>query len=904
MEQSVKYYRNPDEPISLEDLKSFLWGAATRLRGQIDAAGYKEYIFPLLFFKRISDVYDEQFEGYVCEGGIEYANAQAQELVIRIPDGAHWRDVRECTENVGQRLVEAFIAIEQANPGEHADGRVIGGLEGIFGPKDGWTNKAKMPDHIITSLIEDFSRYNLSLKACPADEMGQAYEYLVGKFADDAGNTAQEFYTNRTVVDLMAEILQPRPGESIYDPTCGSGGMLVKCLDFLRKKGEPWQGVKVFGQEINALTSAIARMNLYLNGVEDFSIAKGDTLETPMFFDGSKIRSFDIVLANPPYSIKQWNRDAFMNDKWGRNMWGAPIQARADYAFIQHIISSMDKGTGRSATLLPHGVLNREEDKEIRKKHVESDTIDAIIGLGRNLFYNSGLESFIFICSNCKHKNRKGKILFIEAEKCTHKSGKQAYLFPEDINRIVEAYRSDEDIPGFSKHVSTEDILLNEGNLNIKSYVKSIDSHESLTLEDSLDKYIEHQNILSDTLSELCFVDSEMPKLSSPNLMYKESNNWARVRLSDVAEEYSVRIDNPSLSEYDFYIGSDCIGQYDFRIHKRSDASTITSAQKLFKEGDYLLVRRSLYGSDFRERAPRADFDGVCSADILTIREKKGVIADGFLIYVLYQKSLWDFIVSNSNGGLTRRIKWKQLADYEFDLPPIEEQRILADKLWAAYRLKESYKKLLTATQEMVKSQFIEMFGDQNTNDKGWSESLVKDEFKLSMGKTPARNNPECWDNGNHKWVSISDMSSYARYTGDTSEYITDYAIADSGIKPVPKGTIIMSFKLSIGRTAITSEDIYTNEAIMAFADFDEKKFNIDFLHFLIANKNWLLGAKQAVKGQTLNKESIGNAKIIIPPIEMQEQFASIYNQADKSEFELRKSIEAIDQVIKSLINN
>ena len=145
MEQLVKYYRNPDEPISLEDLKSFLWGAATRLRGQIDAAGYKEYIFPLLFFKRISDVYDEQFEGYVCEGGIEYANAQAQELVIRIPDGAHWRDVRECTENVGQRLVEAFIAIEQANPGEHADGRVIGGLEGIFGPKDGWTNKAKMP---------------------------------------------------------------------------------------------------------------------------------------------------------------------------------------------------------------------------------------------------------------------------------------------------------------------------------------------------------------------------------------------------------------------------------------------------------------------------------------------------------------------------------------------------------------------------------------------------------------------------------------------------------------------------------------------------------------------------------------------------------------------------------------
>ena len=896
MEQSVKYYRNPDEPISLEDLKSFLWGAATRLRGQIDAAGYKEYIFPLLFFKRISDVYDEQFEGYVCEGGIEYANAQAQELVIRIPDGAHWRDVRECTENVGQRLVEAFIAIEQANPGEHADGRVIGGLEGIFGPKDGWTNKAKMPDHIITSLIEDFSRYNLSLKACPADEMGQAYEYLVGKFADDAGNTAQEFYTNRTVVDLMAEILQPRPGESIYDPTCGSGGMLVKCLDFLRKKGEPWQGVKVFGQEINALTSAIARMNLYLNGVEDFSIAKGDTLETPMFFDGSKIRSFDIVLANPPYSIKQWNRDAFMNDKWGRNMWGAPIQARADYAFIQHIISSMDKGTGRSATLLPHGVLNREEDKEIRKKHVESDTIDAIIGLGRNLFYNSGLESFIFICSNCKPKNRKGKILFIEAEKCTHKSGKQAYLFPEDINRIVEAYRSDEDIPGFSKHVSTEDILLNEGNLNIKSYVKSIDSHESLTLEDSLDKYIEHQNILSDTLSELCFVDSEMPKLSSPNLMYKESNNWARVRLSDVAEEYSVRIDNPSLSEYDFYIGSDCIGQYDFRIHKRSDASTITSAQKLFKEGDYLLVRRSLYGSDFRERAPRADFDGVCSADILTIREKKGVIADGFLIYVLYQKSLWDFIVSNSNGGLTRRIKWKQLADYEFDLPPIEEQRILADKLWAAYRLKESYKKLLTATQEMVKSQFIEMFGNPVANNKGWSTMALKQ----VAPEEPSRERQT-----GTVWILNLDM--IESHTGKIIDKVYDEDTNLLSVAPFDEGNVLYSkLRPYLNKVVIPKGKGYATTELVPLRP-NQEYLNLTFFSHLLRGDDFVTYANTISSGTKMPRmplNDLRNFQCILPPMEEQLKFEKVAEQADKSKFELRKSIEAIDQVIKSLINN
>ena len=330
------------------------------------------------------------------------------------------------------------------------------------------------------------------------------------------------------------------------------------------------------------------------------------------------------------------------------------------------------------------------------------------------------------------------------------------------------------------------------------------------------------------------------------------------------------------------------------------DVDTENTFTKTFKKGQILFGRRRAY----LKKAAIADFDGICSGDITVIEAIPGKVDPLLLPFIIQNDKFFDYAVSRSAGGLSPRVKWEHLKDYEFDLPPIEEQRILADKLWAAYRLKESYKKLLTATQEMVKSQFIEMFGNQNTNDKGWTESLVKDEFKLSMGKTPARNNPECWDNGTHKWVSISDMSSYTRYTGDTSEYITDYAIADSGIKAVPKGTIIMSFKLSIGRTAITSEDLYTNEAIMAFAGFDEKKFNIDFLHFLIANKNWLLGAKQAVKGQTLNKESIGNAKIIIPPIEAQEEFASIYNQADKSEFELRKSIEAIDQVIKSLINN
>lgn len=481
----VKEYESQEQVrrLTLDEMKQFLWGAATRLRGQIDATGYKEYIFPLLFFKRISDVFDEQFDGYAAEGGVEYANMQAEDFTIKIPDGAHWRDVRAVTENVGQRLVEAFIAIEQANPGIHTDGRIVGGLEGIFGPKDIWTNKAKMPDHIISSLIEDFSVHNLSIAACPADEMGQAYEYLIGKFADDAGNTAQEFYTNRTVVTLMAEILRPQPGESIYDPTCGSGGMLVKCLDYLREKGEPWQGVKVFGQEINALTSAIARMNLYLNGVEDFSIVREDTLKHPAFIDGSHLRKFDVVLANPPYSIKTWDREAFANDPWGRNFLGTPPQGRADYAFLQHIIASMNEKTGRCAILFPHGVLFRKEEAEIRKNLVESDKVEMVIGLGPNLFFNAPMEACIVICNNHKSNDLRGKIRFINAIKEVTRKNAESYLEESHITRIFNAVRSDNDITDFMRIVDKSEVANNNFDLSLQKYVFISDVIENNTLD-------------------------------------------------------------------------------------------------------------------------------------------------------------------------------------------------------------------------------------------------------------------------------------------------------------------------------------------------------------------------------------------------------------------------------------
>lgn len=489
------------EQISLDDLKRFLWGAAVRLRGQIDASGYKEYIFPLLFFKRICDVFDEQYETFVSEGGEEYAKLQLSEMPIQIPEGSHWNDVRESTVDVGRRLRDAFIAIEQANPGKAEDGRVIGGLTGIFGAKDIWTNKEKMPDHIITSMIEDFSKYTLSLRACPADEMGLGYEYLIGQFATDAGNTAQEFYTNRTVVTLMAEILQPKPDETIYDPTCGSGGMLVKCLNYLQDKGEEWRGVKLFGQEVNVLTASIARMNLYLNGVEDFSIACNDTLKYPEYLDGSQLRKFDVVLANPPYSIKNWDREAFANDKWGRNFLGVPPQGRADYAFIQHILASMDPQTGRCAILLPHGVLFREDEREIRKALIEKDLIEAVIGLGPNLFFNASMEACILICRSKKDYKLKNKIVFINAVNEVTRKNAESFLEPVHIEKIISAYKKKSDVEGFCKLVTISDIKQRNFILSIPLYINLRQKSNIPTFNNALNSWNNIHNKLIEELN-------------------------------------------------------------------------------------------------------------------------------------------------------------------------------------------------------------------------------------------------------------------------------------------------------------------------------------------------------------------------------------------------------------------
>lgn len=479
-----------------QQLEKYLWGAATQLRGTIDAGDYKQYIFPLLFFKRICDVYDEEFEEALEEsdGDMEYAGF-AENHHFQIPKGSHWNDVRETTTNVGLALQNAMREIEKANPDT---------LYGIFGDAS-WTNKNRLSDEILTNLIEHYSQPKLNLKNVPDDQLGNAYEYLIKEFADDSGHTAAEFYTNRTVVKLMTMIMDPQPGESVYDPTCGSGGLLLNCALHLKEEGKEYRTLKLYGQEINLITSAIARMNMFLHGIEEFRIVRGDTLARPAFLEYDELKKFNVILANPPYSIKSWDKKAFENDPYGRNLWGTPPQGCADYAFQQHIQKSLNIENGRSISLWPHGILFRDSEADMRRKMLEEDLVECVIGLGPNLFYNSPMEACLLITRTKKEESKKNKILFINAVKEVRQEKTMGFLDKEHIEKIFNAYSNFENEENFAALVNKKTVLENKGNMSVSLYVRP-EKYDHTKNDDFETVYSEWENSsvrLKKSMSEL-----------------------------------------------------------------------------------------------------------------------------------------------------------------------------------------------------------------------------------------------------------------------------------------------------------------------------------------------------------------------------------------------------------------
>jgi type I restriction enzyme M protein len=458
--------RRKRQEITTDQLESHLWQAANILRGPVDAADFKTYIFPLLFFKRLSDVYDEE-----SDGNVEFAQFPENHR-FQVPEGCHWKGVRARSANIGYTLQKAM------------------------------------------RCIEHFHTPTLSPSNCPEDELGVGYEFLIKKFADDSGHTAAEFYTNRTVVHLMTEMLTPQPGESIYDPTCGSAGMLLSAVAHLKRQNKEWRNLRLFGQERNLLTSAIGRMNLFLHGIEDFSIVRGDTLASPAFVQGDRLMQFDVVLANPPYSIKQWDRDAWSADPWGRNIYGTPPQGRADYAFWQHIIASTKAGSGRCAILFPHGVLFRNEEAGMREKLVAHDVVECVLGLGPNLFYNSPMEACVVICRMNKPRERRNKVLFINAVNEVTRERAQSFLTDDHIQHIVAAYEAFGDENGFARVVANDEIREKGNNLSIPLYVRTDNANgngtaEAISLEQAIADWQESSTALRKSMDELFTVLEE-----------------------------------------------------------------------------------------------------------------------------------------------------------------------------------------------------------------------------------------------------------------------------------------------------------------------------------------------------------------------------------------------------------
>ena len=452
--------------LTLPELERHLWGAADLLRGSIDSGDYKHYIFGILFYKRLCDVWDEEYERLLMEfnNNVKLAT-DPEEHRFHIPEGCFWGDVRKKSVDIGTELNTSFQAIEDANPR----------LRGVFQDVD-FANKERFPDKLLESLLQHFERYRMRRSDVSSAVLGDAYEYLIAKFADDAGKKGGEFYTPKEVVRLMVEVLQPDEGDTVYDPACGSGGMLLEAVHYMERNGHNPDSLTLYGQEKNLNTWAICKMSLFLHDIDDAFIERGDTLLDPKHLgEGERvIRRFDLVLANPPFSLKKWGHATWSKgDPYGRDTYGCPPKSYADLAFIQHMIASL-KSSGRMAVVCPHGVLFRGgKEGKIRKGILEDDLIEAIVGLGPNLFYGTGIPAAVLFINRDKAPDRKSKVLVVNGEKELEEGKNQNSLSDGNVSRLVEAVERYADEELFCRVVDLDEIRENDHNLNITRYVQT-----------------------------------------------------------------------------------------------------------------------------------------------------------------------------------------------------------------------------------------------------------------------------------------------------------------------------------------------------------------------------------------------------------------------------------------------
>ena len=469
------------DKLNLDALKSHLWESANILRGSIDAADYKNYIFGLLFLKRLSDVFEEEAGKIEKEtGNKKLAWNDPDEHDFFVPKTARWEYIKSHTQNLGEILNKANDALEERNTSS---------LEDVLTATD-FNDKDRLPDVILSKLIAHFSKIRLrNGDLSEPDILGRAYEYLIGQFADDAGKKGGEFYTPKEVVTLLVEILDPQEKMRVCDPACGSGGMLVQSVYHLRDKGQNSRNISLFGQERNIGTWAICKMNMLLHGLKDAKLEKGDTLRAPkLLTDKGKLMEFDIVIANPPFSLKNWGYEEAQHDSYRRFRFGIPPKGYGDYAFVQHMIATLNY-RGRAGVVLPHGALFRGgAEGKIRKAILEEDLLEAVIGLPSNLFFGTGIPACLFILNRSKPKERKGKVFFVYGANDFLEGKNQNKLRKEDIEKIVNAYREYRSIDRYSRPVSLDEIRANDHNLNITRYIDVTEEEKPIDVQHILDE--------------------------------------------------------------------------------------------------------------------------------------------------------------------------------------------------------------------------------------------------------------------------------------------------------------------------------------------------------------------------------------------------------------------------------
>lgn len=441
--------------LTLPQMESHLWKAADILRGSVNATDYKRYILPLLFLKRLSDHWDEE-----SEKGLPHQ--------FTVPKEAHWKSIDNCKGDLGEIINKALKAVEEANPS----------LQGILA-RTNFADHHRLPPITLRRLVDHFSTLSLRDEDfAEPDLLGRAYEYLLKQFAKHEGRRGGEFYTPREIVRLMVRLLDPEERMSICDPTCGTGGMLLECALYIQQKGGDPKKLELHGQEKNPDVWAMCKMNMLLHGLTNARIELGDTLREPKLVENGKLIAYDIVIANPPFSLKEWGYDFAIRDPFNRFKYGIPPKSFGDFAFIQHMIAIL-KPTGRMAVVTPHGVLFRgNSEAQIRKGIVEDDLIEAVIGLPDKLFYNTGISAAILVINKAKPPERKGKVLFIDASKEYEEGRNQNVLREQDVAKIVQTFNSFSNQENYARVVSLEEIRRNSYNLNISRYVSSTNNDE------------------------------------------------------------------------------------------------------------------------------------------------------------------------------------------------------------------------------------------------------------------------------------------------------------------------------------------------------------------------------------------------------------------------------------------